>query len=775
MSDENEYLKDGFDYHKLTIPLLRGILNKHDVQIPSHTTRKADYVKLYETAIVPNLKSLRKQYLHPNPSSENIHDASPRGRSASPIRRSTRLRSQSPEKRVASAGSARSKRSLAPPEEKPSVPESPRRRKINKKVSLPEDLQELAPNVDEIRVRGPRTRSKSPIRMAEADLAATLKETTRSPRKRRTQAEIAADSATRGRTPRRETSHANATTPTKKSSTSSAHKSSPFTQDNVFQSSRKRTSDQLDHKEERPHKASARSSATSLEPETKSEEEVDVMAQFTNFSETELNPVEEILEEVKTEVVEKARGATERRGFMPSLQALNVSNIFAQRLAPDPMTTPELSSALPTDTENEADAEIDVTPTVAESEGAAEIKEEPSVAESTVAESDGSQPLIAQHFFSALSTALVGFTALVAVTMLIWWPTERSKLGFCDTTLVPPAHDYPWFASFPLNDPYLQQVQEYVRHGVDYVAPSCIPCPEHAYCYANNKIECEEGFVERRDLFALLGFYGPWCERDVETERLLATLAERAVHVLRNRRARYECDGDIPSPEMTEDELYYELLALKAPQLSEEDFRALWDSVSAGLNQYPDVEMVSFQNSNPRNKLTQVFPRNCPPAETYHHHDDEDAAGYRRETECIESPPVFVSHSLAHVNILCRFRLSMFVWLEERKFTILYVLSLFVFLSVVGSFLAFRRRHKRQVAKSVNAAIALMRAQQHKADNDRTGRTDRFYVAGPLFEHVPKNLRDEVSATLQRHKNVVYGQKEIKQGEIATIYEWTGL
>lgn len=773
MSDENEYLKEEFDYHKLTIPLLRGILNKHDVQIPPHTTRKADYVKLYETAIVPNLKSLRKQYLHPNPSSENIHDASPRGRSASPIRRSTRLRSQSPEKRVASAGSARSKRSLAPPEENASVPESPRRRKINKKVSLPDDLQELAPNVDEIRVRGPRTRSKSPIRMTEADLAAGLKETTRSPRKRRVPAEAAADPATRGRTPRRETTQSNATTPTKKAS--SAHKSSPFTQENVFQSSRKRTSDHLGHKEDRPHKVAARSSATAPEAEIKSDEEVDVMAQFTNFSESELIPVEEATEEIKMEVDEKPRVVSERRGFMPSLQALNVSNIFAQRLAPDPMSTPELSSALPTDTENDADIEVDATPAAPEPETPVEIKEEQSITEQSIEEVASSRPHVSQYFFSAINTALVAFTALVAATMLVWWPAERSKLGFCDTTLVPPTRDYPWFASFSLSDPYLQQVQEYVRHGVDYVAPSCYPCPEHATCFANTEIKCDEGYIERRDLFALLGFYGPWCERDVETERLLATLAERAVHVLRNRRARYECDGDIPSPEMTEDELYYELLALKAPQLSEEDFRALWDSVSAGLNQYPDVEMVSLQKFEPRNKLTQVFPRNCPPAETAQYHDDEDDNGYRGETECVESSPIFVSHSLAHVNILCRFRLSMFVWLEERKFTILYVLSLFVFLSVVGSFLAFRQRHNRQVAKSVHAAIALMRAQQHKADNDRTGRTDRFYVAGPLFEHVPKSLRDDVAATLQRHKNVVYGQKEIKQGEIATIYEWTGL
>lgn len=805
MSDENEYLREGFDYKKLTIPQLRGILNKHDIEIPSHVSRKAEYQELYQAKIETNLKTLRKQYLRPNPSSENIHDASPRSRSESPIRRSTRLRSQSPAKqRVQSSGSQRNKRNRAAADETPaltvtsdtapSVEASPRRRKINKKVTLPNDLEELAPNMDDIQFRGPRTRSRSPVRLSDPDAAST----TRSPRRRKQtvvhEPKIEEEEERpRGRTPRRETAHSSgsaagsASTPSKKSSHNAHHE-----QDNVFQSSRKRTSDHLGHKEERPHKAHARASQhhSSGPQEPKVEEEVDVMAEFTNFSESELNVPEPEFAEVKPkmETPEKPRSEG-RRGFMPSLQALNVSNIFAQRLAPDPVSTPEVSDALPTDTENDADAEgeTEATPMPineqfdddAEADVENIMARDSSLVDRTaVDDADISVGEVRRHvhqvFFSAVNTALIAFTTLIAVTLLVWWPMERLRQGFCDTTIVPPAREYPWFATFSVGDNHLQQVQDYVRQGVDYIAPPCMECPEHGTCYANNRLVCDEGYVDRRNIGALLGYVAPSCERDVELERLLATLAERAVHVLRHRRARYECDGDVESPSMSEDELYRELLALKAPQLSEEDFKDLWDAVSASLNKYPDVEMVSSRallfGLTKERKLTQVFPCDCPPAP-----ECADGEECNDEVGCVESSPIFVSHSLAHVNILCRLKLSVFVWLEQRKKTIAYLFSLAVFLGVSSSFLAFRQRHKRRVAKSVDAVIATLRSQQHKADNDRTGRTDRFCVAGPLFETVAKPLRDEVDHVLQRHKDVVYGQKEIKQGEIATIYEWTGL
>jgi hypothetical protein len=117
------------------------------------------------------------------------------------------------------------------------------------------------------------------------------------------------------------------------------------------------------------------------------------------------------------------------------------------------------------------------------------------------------------------------------------------------------------------------------------ILPQCEPCPPHAQCYRGLEISCDRDFIRKDHPLSLGGLIPlpPTCEPDSEKTRKINSVTDKAVQVLRQRRAQYECgepdaEGNpVESPEVTEDELKQRMTTQKRKGMSDQEFSELFD------------------------------------------------------------------------------------------------------------------------------------------------------------------------------------------------------
>lgn len=119
-------------------------------------------------------------------------------------------------------------------------------------------------------------------------------------------------------------------------------------------------------------------------------------------------------------------------------------------------------------------------------------------------------------------------TALSAVAA--WYRQEKVAVGYCGVG------QEQWS---------LTQIDGIPEAVHEILQPQCEPCPQHAICYPNMKAECEYDFVLKQHPLSFGGFIPlpPVCEPDSEKERRIKHVADKAIEVLRDQRAAYECGG----------------------------------------------------------------------------------------------------------------------------------------------------------------------------------------------------------------------------------------
>lgn len=119
-------------------------------------------------------------------------------------------------------------------------------------------------------------------------------------------------------------------------------------------------------------------------------------------------------------------------------------------------------------------------------------------------------------------------TALSALAA--WYRQEKVAIGYCGIG------QSSWSVA------HIDGIPEFVH---EVLQPQCEPCPQHAICYPNMKAECEYDFVLRQHPLSFGGLIPlpPVCEPDSEKERRIKHVADKAVEVLRDERAAYECGG----------------------------------------------------------------------------------------------------------------------------------------------------------------------------------------------------------------------------------------
>jgi hypothetical protein len=143
-------------------------------------------------------------------------------------------------------------------------------------------------------------------------------------------------------------------------------------------------------------------------------------------------------------------------------------------------------------------------------------------------------------------TAPLAIITTVLGALGAWYRQEKVNIGYCGVG------EPNW--SLASNELIPAWVHETLQ-------PACEPCPQHAVCYPNMEVECENDFVLKPHPLSLNGAIPlpPTCEPDSEKQRKIKAVADRAIEELRERRASYECGEPVttttpPQPSTEESE-----------------------------------------------------------------------------------------------------------------------------------------------------------------------------------------------------------------------------
>jgi hypothetical protein len=160
------------------------------------------------------------------------------------------------------------------------------------------------------------------------------------------------------------------------------------------------------------------------------------------------------------------------------------------------------------------------------------------------------------------------------------WRQEKIEVGFCGIGREPQA---------------LAGVE--IPSWAEQILPQCEPCPPHAQCFRGLSLKCDPDFIKKDHPLFLGGLVPvpPTCEPDSEKTRKLNGIANKAVEILRERKAQYECgepdaEGNpVDSPEVSEVDLKQKMAYQKSKSLSDHEFSELFDRAFPDLTGREEV------------------------------------------------------------------------------------------------------------------------------------------------------------------------------------------
>jgi hypothetical protein len=193
----------------------------------------------------------------------------------------------------------------------------------------------------------------------------------------------------------------------------------------------------------------------------------------------------------------------------------------------------------------------------------------------------------------------------VIITALVgavggWYRNEVVNIGYCGVgqarwSLAENTHIPPWIH--------------------ENLEPECLPCPQHAICFPDMVVTCENDYVLKPNLLSVGGIlpFPPICEADGEKARRIRVVADRAVETLRDKRAVYECGEEVTSIredgpameevkpvvkagevklEIPEEDLKAEVSKMRRKGMSADEFDDLWRSALGEIIDRDEVEVV---------------------------------------------------------------------------------------------------------------------------------------------------------------------------------------
>ncbi|EPE07870.1 sister chromatid separation protein [Ophiostoma piceae UAMH 11346] len=395
---------------------------------------------------------------------------------------------------------------------------------------------------------------------------------------------------------------------------------------------------------------------------------------------------------------------------------------------------------------------------------------------------------------SALATPLLVLTLTLLSAYGVWYRQEKLAVGFCGLgrPAVPlfaeqldklSAIELPalpewleWVERVPdyVPDPVYDLFSEYIGHAElpsfvqTLIEPQCEQCPQHAFCYSDFTVRCENGYIEKAHPLALGGLVPlpPTCEPDGERARRVKAVADKAIEELRDRRAKWEC-GDLieddgqaaDSPAMDVPLLKEAISEKRSKKMSKEEFDDLWTAAIGDIESRDEVESESDAN--------------------YAATDPGTVPNTRLS-----------STSLARLPLRCAVRRSIRLGLARFR------LPLSVLVLSVLSLLYMRARYRShratlaRVPALVDLVLERLAAQKElwlydegDNDDDDEASPDQFLFLPQLRDDVLRSTHSlkarervwkHVQAVVEQNSNVRTGQREGRNGEVGRAWEWIG-
>uniref|UniRef100_A0A060TG78 ARAD1D28424p n=1 Tax=Blastobotrys adeninivorans TaxID=409370 RepID=A0A060TG78_BLAAD len=807
-------LTTGFNANSITIDQIRKILIAHDVDFTG-CSRKADYVRVFNENIAPRATELRSQVQGVIANSAGIVDAPARRRTrsrspakASPTkapaspRKTTRKKVKEEDKEAVAKEHTPEGLALGPPTTEVKEPASPRKRTkktLSKKVVEPsateDEVPDLKPN-DAAITFTPKPRGRKKER---DDVA--MGEQTPSPRKRtakkeKTEVKTEVKAEDKGEVQDEEMKEV-----TEEKTSGIQQETSPFSDKNVFQSSspsaKKRSGTEREQESLASPSQKRRKTKTDenkgTTPQTKKITKDDEqkyttprssmtgatpMRHFVSFPSTPeddqfatpeqqlkqapvpqtapFNRVSEFQDHT-FQAAASERKPKKRQSFMPNLSELRMSNEFRQ-LADQAKSPRRSLNFEPVSTASELVQEVEAKEaqdekledqvqdlTRLEKEVDSELEKIADEREKVEQEKKRKQINWRRAFERVLGLIVVGLIG----TYLWWWCQERIEVGYCNVGFVSDDH------YTPNEDASLQD------QILDIVSPKCVPCPNHATCYPHFKLVCDEDFLYMDHPLSFGGRIPlvPSCVPDTEKQRRVMVLVNKALDVLRQLNADWECGTSTKPATVDRDELKQMISEMKAETLSDEEFDDLWNHAIRDIEAADDVIV---------DKVRQSVKGYAKPGE--------------ETTDIITTKTLVRSTSLANISFSCRCRLAIRASVERHRGTIGLILTAIV--AVVGGryWLKMRMAYNKMIQGFVQEALRQLIQQQELSDNDTKGVTPRYVasahlrdaaLAGETSQKRKEMLWKQVQRVIESNSNIRVRQLEV-HGEIMKVWEWIG-
>ncbi|OQV00793.1 Man1-Src1p- domain-containing protein isoform 1 [Cladophialophora immunda] len=332
-----------------------------------------------------------------------------------------------------------------------------------------------------------------------------------------------------------------------------------------------------------------------------------------------------------------------------------------------------------------------------------------------------------------------------------WYRQEKINIGYCGVG------EPNWsLASNP-------HIPTWVHENLQ---PKCEPCPQHAVCYPNMEVECESDFVLKPHPLSLNGLVPlpPTCEPDSEKQRRIKAVADRAIEELRERRASYECGGDVtsssnpaaqeteavktvakssaPKLEVAEEELKQTVSKMRRRGMTEQEFEELWRGALGDIKARDEVEVT------------------------------EDRSGRT----------LLSSSSLARLPFACAVRRSLLRAFTENRIPI-------AILILIASALIYGRNkilsYQQATAQIPGLVATTLDRLATQAALHQDGRAPEAFISvGQLRDDVLRNVfsASERERVWQNVRKIVEGNSNVraatreggKTGEWSRVWEWIG-
>lgn len=183
-----------------------------------------------------------------------------------------------------------------------------------------------------------------------------------------------------------------------------------------------------------------------------------------------------------------------------------------------------------------------------------------------------------------------------------WYRQEKLAVGYCGV-------GRPAQAIIPRHISYQDYDLEVPEWALKLTEPECEPCPNHAFCYADNSVRCEEDYILKPHPLSAGGLVPlpPTCEPDGEKVRRVKAVADKAVEELRERRAKFECGELVDengqqsgSAAIAVEELKEAVSEQRSKKLSKKEFDDLWSAALGEIETRDEIEVERKEEEDNR-------------------------------------------------------------------------------------------------------------------------------------------------------------------------------